>query len=185
MPLARSRSPLELRHLAFGGEGSHCAMDHGKGIGKGATGTWGGTRAVPQAQRALTRVGRPWRFIRPWWRDIQDDDPNFRDMVEEFEDFWTACEERLSDLQDTLDFARQTGDAGMADAMLVMILARFDEWDEEDMGFWNGVVRMRNRRASGTGRLRLERWRGRLCVVDPLTGWWIEETHPDADAEIV
>jgi hypothetical protein len=161
-------------------------MDRGKGVGKGAAGAGGGTRAVPQAQeRSLTGAGRPWRFIRPWWRDVQEEDPEYLEMVSGLEAFWTECEERLHELSYSLDFAREARNAGMEDAILGMRLARFDRWDEEDMGFWNWLVRWRNRRASGTGRLRLQRWRGVLYVVDPLTGWWIEETHPDADADIV
>ena len=80
---------------------------------------------------------------------------------------------------------RETRNSGMENAIHGMMLARFDRWDEEDMGSWSWVVRWRNRRASGFGRLRLQLWRGALCVVDPLTGWWIEETHADPDAEIV
>ena len=106
-------------------------------------------------------------------------------MVDGLEDFWTACEERLHNLHTTLDMALQMGDADMADAMRRMVLARFDEWDEEDMGFWNWCVRWRNRRASGTGRLTVQRWRGMTYIVDPLTGWWIEEPYPDDDADIV
>ena len=85
-------------------------MGGGKGFGKGgggsassASGTKGGTQAVPQAQRGLTRVGRTWAFIRPWWRDIEDGDPEFQEMVGALEDFWTACEERIHNLRGTFD----------------------------------------------------------------------------------
>ena len=141
---------------------------------------------MPQAQgRHLTRTGRPWRFIRPWWRDMQEEDPEFQEMVAGLEDFWTACEERLHDLSDSLEFGLQMGDADMMNATRGMMLARFDEWDEEDTGFWIWCVRWRNRRASDAGILRLERWRALLYMIDTLTGWWIEETHPDEDADTV
>ena len=31
----------------------------------------------------------------------------------------------------------------------------------------------------------LEMWEGRAYVIDPLTGWWIEEAVPDQWAEAV
>ena len=161
------------------------AAGTGSGTTSGAAGTGGGTRAVPQARGNLTRAGRPWVFIRPWWRNMQEEDPEFQEMVEGLEDFWTTCEERLYDLSDSLELGLQTGDADMVNAIRGLMLARFDQWDEEEMGFWNWCVRRRNRRASGTGRLTVQRWQGMTCIVDPLTGRWVEEPYPDDDAGVV
>ena len=156
----------------------------GKGIGKGAAGTAGGGGRVPQAQQ-LTGAGRPWSFFPPWWRDMQEDHPDFRGLVLELEIVWTNLEEHLRVLCNMLGEAHQRGDERMANALRAMTESTYDEWESDEMGFWNWCVRLRNRRASGTGRLTVQRWEGMTYIVDPLTGWWIEEPYPDEDADIV
>ena len=72
-----------------------------------------------------------------------------------------------------------------SNAINTMTWSAMEAWREEGLALWNWCARRRNRRASGTGQLSLEMWGGRAYVIDPLTGWWIEEPVPDQDADRV
>ena len=123
--------------------------------------------------------------IEPWWRYVEDTDPEFLAYSRNMEARWEDFADWQLTYADMADDAMRRGEIPLFHAIHTMSWASMEAWREEDLVFWNWCVRRRNRSASGTGRLRLERWRGRLYVVDPLTGWWIEETHPDQDADIV
>jgi hypothetical protein len=123
--------------------------------------------------------------IEPWWREVDDTDPEFVARARSMDVRWEEFADWQHAYADMSEDAMRRGEIPLFHAIHTMSWASMEAWREEDLAFWNWYVRLRNRRASGTGRLRLERWRGRLYVIDPLTGWWIEETHPDGDADIV
>jgi hypothetical protein len=123
--------------------------------------------------------------LRPWWRRMDDRDHEFLEYVRMIEGRWEDFLEWEETYDDLTGAAEIRGEIALGRAISIMLWAMVHEWMEEELAFWNWCVRRRNRRASGTGHLTLEMWEGRAYVVDPLTGWWIEEAVPDQRADAV
>ena len=124
-------------------------------------------------------------IIEPWWRRMEDRDPEVLEYTRIIEARWQEFLEWQETYEDLGGVAEIEGDRAVGNAIAQMSWILVDQWMVEDLAFWNWCVRRRNRRASGTGQLTLEMWEGRAYVVDPLTGWWIEEPGPDRDADRV
>ena len=120
--------------------------------------------------------------MEPWRRHMEDTDPEFLDRSRIIEAGWQEFLEWQETYEDLSGAAEIRGERALANAIALLSRSLLEAWVEEDLAFWNWCARRGNRRASGTGQLTLEMWEGRAHVVDPLTGWWIEEPVPDQDA---
>ena len=123
--------------------------------------------------------------LEPWWRRMGDRDQEFLEHVRIIEGQWEDFIEWEETYEDLTGAAEIRGERAMRDAIAQMSWLLVDQWMVGDLASWNWRVRRRNRRASRTGQLTLAMWEGRAYVIDPLTGWWIEEAVPDQWAEAV